>query len=191
MSLCTILLSKLQTLFKFKQIFFYAYFLSLDPMPCIQLCHLSLPQSWLLCILSLSLMTFTLCGIRITFFVKYLSIYVYLRLSCDYIEIVHFGQEYHRNSIVCSLEHHIRVFMILNVLLTMILVSITWLKCLFFFFFFGCNVTIFPHVINKFLFRWDRYFATMLITCLSSSFVQWFLHPLEHLVCNNYYCGIA
>lgn len=56
---------------------------------------------------------------------------------------------------------------------------------------FGCNVTIFPHVINKFLFRRDRYFATMLITCFSSSFVQWFLHPLEHLVCNNYYCGIA
>ena len=29
------------------------------------------------------------------------------------------------------------------------------------FFFCCCNVTIFPHVINKFLFRRDRYFATM------------------------------
>ena len=81
-------------------------------------------------------MTFTLGGILVTFSVKYLSIHVYLRLSCDYIEIVHFGQEYHRSDIVSSLVHHIRVFMIGNVLLTMISVSITRLKCLLGFFFF-------------------------------------------------------
>ena len=70
----------------------------------------------------------------VAFSVKYLSMHVYLRLACDYIEIVHFGQEYHRSDIVCSLVHHIRVFMILNVLLTMVSVSITWLKCLLVFF---------------------------------------------------------
>ena len=80
-----------------------------------------------------------LAAAAVTFSVKYLSIHVYLRLSCDYVEIVHFGQEYHKSDVVCSLVRHIRVFMILNVLLTMISVSITWLKCLlvflpFFFF---------------------------------------------------------
>lgn len=191
MSICTILPSKLQTVFQFRHIFFYASFLSLDPVPAHSVvCHLSLPQSWPLCILSLSLMTFTLGGILVTFSVKYLSIHVYLRLSCDYIEMVHFGQEYHRSDIVSSLVHHIRVFMIGNVLLTMISVSITRLKCLLgFFFFFGCNVTIFPYVINKYLFRGDTLWLCWYLVFPQT--VQWLLHPLVHLFCNNYYCGSA
>ena len=116
----------------------------------------------------------------VAFSVKYLSMHVYLRLSCDYIEIVHFGQEYHRSDIVCSLVHHIRVFMILNVLLTMVSVSITWLKCLlvFFSFFFGCNVTIFPYVINKYLFRGDTLWLCwylVFLQVLSSGFcILWY-----------------